>query len=122
LTPGINGPGMMHTNSLLLSSGNTVEIDLQGTNPATGYDQIVVCTSGNVNLASATLNLSSTFTGNQGTVFTILDNQGSGTISGTFTGLAEGAAVTVNGRAYQISYVGGTGNDVTLTVYDPATV
>ena len=123
LAPGINGPGMMHTNSLLLSSGNTVEIDLQGTNPATGYDQIVVCTSGNVNLASATLSLSSSFTGNQGTIFTIIDNQDPTTaIQGTFAGLSEGAVVSVNGRAYQISYVGGTGNDVTLTVYDPATV
>jgi hypothetical protein len=123
LAPGISGPGMMHTNSLLLSSGNTVEIDLQGTNPATGYDQIVVCTSGNVNLASATLSLSSSFTGNQGTIFTIIDNQDPTTaIQGTFAGLSEGAVVSVNGRAYQISYVGGTGNDVTLTVYDPATV
>jgi hypothetical protein len=123
LAPGINGPGMMHTNSLLLSSGNTVEIDLQGTNPATGYDQIVVCKSGNVNLASATLSLSSSFTGNQGTIFTIIDNQDPTTaIQGTFAGLSEGAVVSVNGRAYQISYVGGTGNDVTLTVYDPATV
>ncbi len=60
---------MMHTNELFLSSGNTLQIDLQGTTPVTGYDQIVVCTSGNVNLASATLSLSSSFTGNQGTDF-----------------------------------------------------
>ena len=123
LAPGINGPGMMHTNSLYLSSGNTLQIDLQGTNPATGYDQIVVCTSGNVNLASATLALTSTFTPASGTVFTIVDNQGSASIIGTFNNLAEGAFISLNGSTYQISYVGGTGsNDVTLTVYNPATV
>ncbi|MFN6051682.1 MAG: Ig-like domain-containing protein, partial [Planctomycetia bacterium] len=123
LAPGINGPGMMHTNFLSLSSGNTLQIDLQGTIPGTSYDQIIACISGNVNLNGATLNLSSTFLGNQGTVFTIIDNQDpTAAIQGTFAGLSEGAVVTVNGRAYQISYVGGTGNDVTLTVYDPATV
>jgi len=39
---------------------------------------------------------------------------GSGT-TGTFTGLAEGAKLTVNGSVLQISYHGGTGHDVVLT-------
>ena len=114
LAPGINGPGMMHTNFLLLSSGNTVQIDLQGTTAATGYDQIVVCKSGSVDLASANLALASTFTPASGTVFTIIDNQDPTTaIQGTFAGLAEGAVITANGSTY---------HDVTLTVYNPATV
>jgi len=117
LAPGINSPEMMHTNFLLLSSGNTVQIDLQGTTAATGYDQIVVCKSGSVDLASATLALTSTITPASGTVFTIIDNQDNATpIIGTFSGLAEGAVITLNGSTYQISYVGGTGNDVTLQV------
>ena len=76
-----------------------------------------------MNLGGATLSLSTSFKGNQGTVFTIIDNQGNSSISTTFNGLAEGAFIQADGRAYQISYRGGTGsNDVTLTVYDPATV
>ena len=117
LAPGINSPEMMHTNFLLLSSGNTVQIDLQGTTAGTGYDQMVVCKSGSVDLASATLSLTSTITPASGTVFTIIDNQDNSLpIIGTFSGLAEGAVITLNGSTYQISYVGGTGNDVTLQV------
>jgi len=46
--------------------------------------------------------------------FTIIDNDGTDAITGTFTGLAEGALVSVNGVNKKISYVGGTGNDVVL--------
>jgi CSLREA domain-containing protein len=125
IAPG-NSPGKVTSTSLSLSSTNTLQIEIQGASSTpvagTDYDQIVVGSTGPVNLGGAILTLSTTYTGNAGTVFTIIDNQGSSAISGTFNGLAEGAAVSVNGRAYQISYVGGTGNDVTLTVYDPATV
>ncbi len=37
-------------------------------------------------------------------------------VNGTFNGLPEAALITANKQTYQISYVGGTGNDVTLTV------
>jgi hypothetical protein len=126
IAPG-NSPGKITTTNLSLSSGNTLQIEITGANSSpvagTDYDQIVVSSGVTVNLGGATLNLSTSFTGNQGTVFTIVDNQGSNAVSGTFNGLAEGAFIQANGRAYQISYVGGTGsNDVTLTVYDPATV
>jgi hypothetical protein len=126
IAPG-NSPGKVTTTNLSLSSTNTLQIEIQGASSTpvagTDYDQIVVGSTGTVNLGGATLNLSSTFTGNQGTVFTIIDNQGNSSISTTFNGLAEGAFIQANGRAYQISYIGGTGsNDVTLTVYDPATV
>jgi hypothetical protein len=125
IAPG-NSPGKVTSTSLSLSSTNTLQIEIQGASstPVSGtdYDQIVVGSTGPVNLGGAILTLSTTYTGNAGTVFTIIDNQGSSAISGTFNGLAEGAAVLVNGRAYQISYTGGNGNDVTLTVYDPATV
>jgi autotransporter-associated beta strand protein len=51
-----------------------------------------------------------------GSTFTIIDNDGSDAVSGTFAGLPEGATVTsTNGATFRISYVGGTGNDVTLT-------
>ena len=50
-----------------------------------------------------------------GTTFTILTNA-----TGTFAGLAEGAVVTADGRRYRISYAGGDGNDVVLTVVNDA--
>jgi CSLREA domain-containing protein len=127
IAPG-NSPGKVTSTSLSLSSTNTLQIEIQGASstPVSGtdYDQIVVSSSGTVNLGGATLSLSTSFTGNQGTVFTIIDNQHlSASIQGTFAGLSEGGVITANGRAYKISYRGGTSsNDVTLTVYDPATV
>jgi autotransporter-associated beta strand protein len=47
----------------------------------------------------------------------LIDNDGSDPVSGTFENLPEGATITtVNGAfKFRISYVGGTGNDVTLT-------
>jgi len=126
IAPG-NSPGQVTTTNLSLSSTNTLQIEIQGVNSSpiagTDYDQIVIGSGGTVILGSAILNLSSTYTGNAGTVFTIIDNQDPTTaIQGTFAGLSEGAAVSVNGRAYQISYVGGTGNDVTLTILNSPTI
>lgn len=46
---------------------------------------------------------------------TLITNDGADAVSGTFAGLAEGAAVSLLGRDYMLSYAGGDGNDVTLT-------
>jgi hypothetical protein len=122
IAPG-NSPGKVTTTNLSLSSTNTLQIEITSANASpvagTDYDQIVVSSGGTVDLNSAILNLSTTYTGIVGTVFTIIDNQHlSASIQGTFAGLAQGAFISANGRAYQISYIGGNGNDVTLTVYN----
>jgi Ca2+-binding RTX toxin-like protein len=54
-----------------------------------------------------------------GTTFTIIDNDGTDSIVGTFKGLAEGTTLTVDGRMFAISYRGGDGNDVVLTASAP---
>jgi fibronectin-binding autotransporter adhesin len=41
---------------------------------------------------------------------------GGSAISGTFNGLAEGDTITSGGYDFEVSYVGGTGNDVVLTM------
>ncbi|NDC00804.1 MAG: hypothetical protein EBZ83_05230, partial [Verrucomicrobia bacterium] len=50
---------------------------------------------------------------------TVINNTGSGAVSGTFSGQPEGSTITVNYNGdtftFQVSYTGGTGNDVTLT-------
>jgi hypothetical protein len=63
------------------------------------------------------------FTPTLGEVFTVLHNQGSGPIQGTWANLSEGQTLRVSGYQFQISYVGGTDHqDVTLTVTQvPAT-
>jgi autotransporter-associated beta strand protein len=51
-----------------------------------------------------------------GTVLTVIDNTSANPISGTFSNLADGAVLTVNGNNFQADYEGGDGNDLTLTV------
>src|SRR5256886_14470272 len=82
------------------------------------YDQINV--AGTVNLSGATLSGVVGFAPAAGTTFIIINNDGSGAVIGTFSGLAEGAAVTLSGQTFTISYVGGTGNDVVLTRASPS--
>jgi hypothetical protein len=51
-----------------------------------------------------------------GTEFNVINNTSANPISGTFSNLSDGAIVTVNGTNFQVSYTGGDGNDLTLTV------
>ena len=45
----------------------------------------------------------------------IIDNDGNDPVDGTFLNLPEGSLVSNSGRTFRVSYVGGSGNDVTLT-------
>jgi autotransporter-associated beta strand protein len=51
-----------------------------------------------------------------GTVFTAISNTSASPIAGTFANLPDGSIFTVGRNNYQVSYQGGDGNDLTLTV------
>ena len=51
-----------------------------------------------------------------GTVFTVINNTSANQIFGTFSNLSDGSVFASNGNNFQVSYTGGTGNDLTLTV------
>jgi len=51
-----------------------------------------------------------------GTVFTAISNTSATPITGTFSNLADGSTLTVGPNSYKVSYSGGDGNDLTLTV------
>lgn len=51
-----------------------------------------------------------------GTVFTVIDNTAATPIAGTFSNLADGSTLVADGNTFQVSYEGGDGNDLTLTV------
>src|SRR5262249_18413388 len=84
----------------------------------TGYDQLSV--HGTNKLAGAALTVIPALTTPValGQKFTILNNDGVEAIIGTFNGLPEGATVSSGGYKFAISYVGGTGNDVVLTLIE----
>ncbi len=123
LSPG-NSPGILNTTgNLTLTMGATYLVELNGTAVGTQYDQTNV--AGLVSLGNSTLTVSLGFTPANGTMFTIINNDLSDPVTGTFNGLAEGAQFTAGGETFQISYHGGDGNDAVLTavaaVPEPAT-
>jgi len=122
LAPG-DSPGVLNTGNLTLSSGASFNAEIGGTTPGNGnsnYDQVGV--TGTVNLGSATLDLSSfnSFSPGAGDEYVLISNDGSDAVSGTFSGLAEGAVVSTDflgsGRTAAITYKGGDGNDVAIVV------
>ncbi len=118
---GIVSPGLSPGNLTIFgnySQTGTLEIELNGTTPGTLYDQLTV--NGTVTLGGS-LTGSVGYAPAPGASFTIIANDGTDAVVGTFAGLAEGAVTTIGGKAFAISYKGGTGNDVTLTLR-PVTV
>ena len=97
----------------LFTGSSIYEVQLNGSAAGTQYDQLKV--NGQVQIQNALLKVLAGFTPGLGTSFTIIDNDGTDPALGTFGGLPEGEVFGVNGVALQISYTGGTGNDVVLT-------
>ena len=87
-------------------------IDLLGTNVGEA-DKLAV--TGAIALTGAKLSLNVPNPIPAGSKFTIIDNDGSDAITGTFQGVAEGGFVSAGGQSFTVSYVGGDGNDVVLT-------
>lgn len=133
MTAGQNGtvtPGTQTSNVAVLTTSGIIaqssvgvfsfDLNTSGTVAGTAYDQLAV--NGNVNLSGRpVLDVNLNFAPiARGTSYTIINNDGSDPVVGTFNGQAEGSLITVldttgNSVSYRISYVGGTGNDVTLT-------
>ena len=51
-----------------------------------------------------------------GTVFTVINNTAATQIAGTFSNLPDDSTFTIGRNSFQVSYSGGDGNDLTLTV------
>jgi autotransporter-associated beta strand protein/VCBS repeat-containing protein len=114
LSPGVNA-GILHTGNAALTTDAQFTIQIGGT-AAGQFDQLQV--TGGIDLGGATLSgsLISGFTPTNGDSFTIIDNDGTAdAVTGTFAGIAEGGFVGIGGRAFQVTYAGGDGNDVVLT-------
>jgi hypothetical protein len=115
LSPG-NSPGTLTLNgNLTMASGSTLAIEINGSTAGSGYDQVVV--NGAVDVSGATLSATQAYTAGSGDSYTIIVNDAADSVTGTFTGLAEGATLTAggNGTVLTASYIGSTGNDLTLT-------
>jgi autotransporter-associated beta strand protein len=117
-SPGILTVGNFNRNS----AGGTLQLELNGLAAGTDYDRLSV--RGLVDLTGMTLQASVNFAPAISDQFMIIGNDLFDDITGEFNGLPEGASVTFGDHVFQITYFGGTGNDVVLTktadVYRPA--
>ncbi|MEK0448078.1 MAG: hypothetical protein RL088_346 [Verrucomicrobiota bacterium] len=101
------------SSAFTMSANSELVIELAGRS-AGDYDQIAA--TGSVTLAGAlSISVINGFIPVGGDAFTLILNDDADTVTGTFTGLPEGAPLTVSGFDFQITYVGGTGNDVVVT-------
>ena len=112
---GLSDPGILQLNGLSSNSQTIFPLELNGSTAGTEYDQLQV--TGGVSLAGR-LNVSIGTTLVPNTEFTIISNDGTDAVNGTFNGLAEGDLVVVGSDVLRISYQGGDGNDVALTATD----
>ncbi len=120
LAPG-SSAGRLTNGALTFVATSTFAVEIGGTTPASGHDQDRASSGGVTIGANVTLSLSPIggFTPTLGQTFLIVDKVASGAISGTFAGLAQGATINGflgSGLRAQITYLGGTGNDIVLTV------
>ena len=126
VSPGTS-PAALATGSVSLATGTSFTVELDGPTPGSGYDQLIV--TGTVDLnsdsgAGATLiaGRAPGFVPALGFEAIIIDNDGGDAVDGTFAGLPEGATVNLSGIDFTISYQGGDGNDVSLSFVRPTTV
>jgi len=96
-----------------LNQAVTLEIFIGKINNEVSLGRLNV--NGSVNLGGSTLTVTpSSNAPAANTTSVIIDNDGSEPVNGTFSGLSEGAIITSGINQFQLSYVGGDGNDVTL--------
>lgn len=121
IAPGMS-PGCLTADTLNLYG--TYEFEIGGATACTTYDQIKILgknlsqgqTALDVSNATLVTSRYNGYTPKKGETYVIIENQSSQAVEGTFKDLPEGATFEQNGIVFKISYTGGDGNDVTLTV------
>lgn len=110
VAPGGTGDAAIFTSSsnIALAAGATLAIEINSTVSGTGYDRLAA--NGNIALGGAALTVDMGFSAADGNAFTIV--QCTGTLTGTFNGLIDGAAVIYEGQRFVIDY---TASSVVLT-------
>ena len=113
-------PGVLPmTGNLTINGG--LQVDLGGLTPGNGpgyYSQLQI--NGNVAIgASAALSVVLDAAPSPGAQYTVISNMSASAISGTFSGAPQGGTVQAmyggSNYSFTVSYVGGDGNDLTLT-------
>jgi autotransporter-associated beta strand protein len=115
LAPGIKGAGVLVIrNSLTFKADASYNCDLSLTQAKA--DEVIAKGVTIESGAQFALSAKGTQILPAGTVFTVIDNKSRQPISGSFANLPDNSTITANGNTLAVTYEGGDGNDLTLTV------
>jgi hypothetical protein len=115
IAPGNDGPGRLSIYSIDFRQNLGLLVDLDGTQAAQDYDQLVVSSAVTIGGSDSALALDFGYAPRLGDEFVVIRNDSMTQINGTFAGLPEGARFLSGGFEFLITYTGGDGNDVVLT-------
>jgi T5SS/PEP-CTERM-associated repeat protein/autotransporter-associated beta strand protein len=113
ISPGTSVGTLTIQSALTLNSDATFKLEL---NSSTALADKIVANG--ITISGAKFSFSDLGAGHltSGTTFVVIDNTSSAPISGFFSNLADNSTFTNNGNTYLVSYEGGTGNDLSITV------
>jgi len=106
--------GAMQFNSVNFHSGGVLGAQFYGPHPTAGNDGLYVLNG--VTLSTPALSSGFGYPPHEGDIITLIEKIASGPISGNFSGFPEGALKTIGQIPVVVSYLGGNGNEMTLTV------
>jgi hypothetical protein len=116
LAPGLfSGVGSLFVmRDLTMVTGSTLELDLLGVDPVSDIDSISV--TGAVNLGNANLSVDLGYEAVLDSEYQVINNDGADPVISSFAGLPEGSTFSASNGMFRITYAGGDGNDVVLTL------
>src|SRR5690606_16314418 len=109
-------PGCASIGTMLLDDSDTIEIEIEGLTACTLFDQYEIIDALTLGDAQLDVQFTNGYLPEPNDSWMIFDNTFVGAVNGTFNGLAEGGTFIVDGYELEITYLGGNGNDIVLTV------
>lgn len=106
--------GAMQFNSVNFQAGGILGAQFYGPHPTAGNDLLYVING--VTLSNPALSSGFQYPPREGDVITLVEKTGTGAITGAFSGFPAGTVQTIGQIPVLVSYAGGSGNDMTLTV------
>jgi hypothetical protein len=113
ITPGSDGTGLLRFLSGFTLTTN-VTLHFAVTNLPSGPSAGRMAVNGSTSLGSARFELTTAPGVPIGSTLTLVDNDGSDSVSGAFQDLADGSLFAAGGQLFRLWYTRGTGNDVVL--------
>ena len=114
VAPGNSGIGSLDSLNFSLGAAGTTNFEIGS---PTMYDSLNV--AGTVTLGGNLAAIVGAGPFGFSDVFTVINNDGADAVIGTYAGISEGGLFSASGYDFTVSYVGGDGNDVTLTIPEP---